>query len=204
KRLGAGTDGRRFPGGFRRHGYARAAAGCLLQGAARQGGGGGARSGAHHGQQERHSLRHQPADESERDPPGIARRHHARIWGAGNARGGTADCRGADEHRERDGDRGRAAEGGSADPPLPALRLEACNRAGVEWRTSSSMPAAYGISGSAPTSEAWCRRWAASTGPTSTPWSADRPTCARSPGCRRISMPRYTGATTTARWITWP
>ena len=56
--------------------------------------------------------------------------------------------------------------------------------AGLEWRrTSSSMPGAYGISASAPTSAAWSRRWAASTATTNTPWSADRPTCARSPGC---------------------
>ena len=68
--------------------------------------------------------------------------------------------------------------------PLYAWKLD--TGAGVECRcTSSSTPAASAISASAPTSATWCTRLAPSTGPTSTPWSAARPTCARSPGCRR-------------------
>ena len=110
---------------------------------------------------------------------------------------------GADEYRERGGDRGSAAEGGGADAALPALQLETRYRTGLGWRTSLSMPAAYGISGSEPTSGAWRTRWAASTAPTSTPWSADRPTCARWPGCPRIFILRSTRATTTVLWITW-
>src|ERR1019366_4816784 len=100
-------------------------------------------------------------DEPERDPAGFARRHHPRVCRAGNARGGFVDRYGADQYRERGRDRGRAAEGRGAHSPLPALRLEARTRAGVEWRTSSSMLAAYGISGWAPTSGAWFKPSAA-------------------------------------------
>ncbi len=60
--------------GFRvvsgRHRYARDAGRCVLERRARQGSGSGARSGAHHGQQERDSVRPQPAAQSQRHPPG--------------------------------------------------------------------------------------------------------------------------------------
>ena len=51
----------RLPRRFRRHRYARDAGRRVLQGRARQGGREGARPRAHHGQQERHSVRHQSA-----------------------------------------------------------------------------------------------------------------------------------------------
>ena len=78
---GAGRrpGGRGLPRGLRRHRHAPDAARCVLQGPARQGSGAGARPRAHHRQQERHSVRHQSADESERHPPGIAGGDHARI-----------------------------------------------------------------------------------------------------------------------------
>ena len=46
---------------------------------------------AHHRQQERHSVRHQSAAESQRHPAGLARGHHARIPRAGDAGSGRTD-----------------------------------------------------------------------------------------------------------------
>ena len=55
----------------------------------------GARPRPHHGQQERHSVRRQPAAEPQRHPPGQPGRHHARLPRSRNARGRRADRRGA-------------------------------------------------------------------------------------------------------------
>ncbi len=61
--------GRRFPRGVGRHRYAPAAARRFFQRHSRPGSRAGARPGPHHGQQERHPLRRQPAHEPQRHPP---------------------------------------------------------------------------------------------------------------------------------------
>ena len=68
-------------------------------------------------------------------------------------------------------DRRRAAEGRRVDGAIPAVRLEARRRPGVEWRcTSSSIPGASGISASGRTSGAWCMLSGPSIRPIATPW----------------------------------
>ena len=197
--LAAEPDRCRLPRRLRRHRYPRRPARRLLQGPARQGKRAGPRPRPHHGQQERHPLRHQSADEPERHPSRLARRHHPRIQGGRNATGRRAHRGGLDQYLERRSHRRRAPESAGAHHALPALQLEARSRPGLEWRlTSSSMPAASVISASAPTSEASYRHSAPSTGPTSTPWSPGPPMCAPSKASPRISAPPSTPAATTA------
>ena len=86
---GAGRipGGCRIPGGLGRHRHAPAAAGRIFQGSPRQGSRAGARPRSHHRQQERYPVRHQPAAESERHPPRLARSHDPRLRRGRNARG---------------------------------------------------------------------------------------------------------------------
>ena len=98
---GAEPDGPGIPRRLRRHRHPPDAGRRVLQGRARQGGRKGAGPRAHHRQQERHSVRHQPADESQRHPPGVAGRDHARIPRDRDARSGRADRRSAAPHCRR-------------------------------------------------------------------------------------------------------
>ena len=74
----------RVPSRQRRHRQSPDAGGCLLEGPDRQGRRGGARQGGHHGQQERDSVRPEPADGGQRHPHRHARHHDARHARAGD------------------------------------------------------------------------------------------------------------------------
>ena len=96
-----------------------------------------------------------------------------------------------------------AAEGGGADRQVPALQLEARLRAA--HRMSHIVIDArrirdFGIG-------TYIRNLVHALGgidtTTSTPWSADPPTCGRWPACREISTRAVYGAATTALWTTW-
>ena len=117
-------------------------------------------------------VRHQSADEPQRHPPGLARRHHARLRGGRDARGRRADRRSARPHRPT---RTPSPRCGAASSALTARfplygwklgrRFEPSEiRRRAVWRcTSSSTPGASGTSASAPISAAWCTRSAPST-----------------------------------------
>ena len=77
-----------LPAGQRRHGQPPDARRRVLEGSDRQGRRGRARPGRHHGQQERHPVRQEPADGGERHPRRDACGHHART-----ARGGDGSRR---------------------------------------------------------------------------------------------------------------
>ena len=82
---GVGARRRRVPPCQRRHRQPSDARRCVLARPHGKSRGSGARQGRHHGQQERHPIRSEPADDGERHPPRHARRHHA---GHGRARDG--------------------------------------------------------------------------------------------------------------------
>ncbi len=79
---------------------------------------------------------------------------------------------------------------------------------GARWPrercTSPSTRGAFAISASAPTSAAWCTRWAPSIPSTATPSSARQATSAPSLVCPKISAPRNTRAPTALRSTTRP
>ena len=74
----------RIPACQRRHRQSPDAGRCLLERADRQGRRGGARQGGHHGQQERDSVRPEPADGGQRHPHRHARHHDPRHARAGD------------------------------------------------------------------------------------------------------------------------
>ena len=84
-----------------RHRHAPHAGGCLRQGHAGQRSRERAARGRHHGQQERHPVRHQSSDEAERHTHRESGAHHARHEGTRDAASRQVDLRGAAQpHRQ--------------------------------------------------------------------------------------------------------
>ena len=111
---------------------------------------------------------------------------------------------GADQHRERRGDRGSAAEGGGAHRRASRSTVGnaiPCGRRMVAHR--HRCPPHTGFRNRHLHPEPGARAGRHRQRPTTTRWSADRPTCARWPGCPRTFISRSTRATTTVPWITW-
>ena len=92
KVLAQTLGGRRLPHHLRWDGYAPHAGRRLLQGNVGQRGREGSGRSGDHGQQERHSVRHQSANEAERHPHRNSGPDHARYEGRRNAAGWTMDC----------------------------------------------------------------------------------------------------------------
>ena len=115
----------RLPHHLRRNGHAPDPGGCLPEGDSGQRGRVRAGPGGHHGEQERDSVRHQPADEAERDPHRHAGADHARHEGAGDAGDREVDRRGAGAPRGR-GQAGADSRRGAGDGrAVPAVWLAA-------------------------------------------------------------------------------
>ncbi len=87
RRLASGARCRRVPPGQRRHGQPLDARRRVLARPHRESGRSRARKGRHHGQQERHPVRSEPANDSKRHPHRHARGHHARDGRARDGQG---------------------------------------------------------------------------------------------------------------------
>ena len=100
------------------------------QGHARQRGGEGAGRSRYHGQQERHSVRHQPAHEAERHPHWNARAHHSRHERRRDEAGGTLDL-GSPASSHRRGGAGQDTQPGfESGGGFPAVSRAASEGAG--------------------------------------------------------------------------